>query len=84
MMRTIRIIAFSSLFQLRFMRKEGQTPSHKIRIEVTGLISVNHVATFTLPDMVTPPGETTLQTNPLEGSPVVIEEIDKGTQVGRF
>ena len=46
---------------------EGQTPSHKIRIEVTGLISVNHVATFTLPDTVTP-GETTFQDDPLEGS----------------
>ena len=46
--------------------KEGQTPSHEIRIEVTGLISINHKATFTLPDMLTP-GETTLQTDPLEG-----------------
>ena len=50
-----------------FVSTKDLPASHKIEIRVTGLISVNHVATFTLPDTVTP-GETTFQDGPLESS----------------
>ena len=58
-----RIIAFSSLFQLRIMRKVPYT-TLKIKIVVMGLTSANHEATFTLPDTTVDIG--TIQTQPLE------------------
>ena len=44
---------------------EGQTPAATIEIRVTGLLSANHVSTFTLPNTVTPEGST-FQDDPLE------------------